>query len=105
MQSSGALVMAPKRGAVGGTTLGPVEGQRQMAGAVCVQGTRVCRPYLHSGLKLPSVWGLFSFKTIISWSSRRKASRLVWCRKVLRSLAFSGLRSALYLDLISRNGS
>ena len=77
---------------------------------VCLARQRVyacvlASPYLHSGLKLSAILGFFSFKIIISWSSRRKASRPIWFRKVLSSLAFSGLRSALYLGMISPNGS
>lgn len=72
---------------------------------------RVCparqagQSYLQLGLKSPWVRRFFSFKIIISWSSRRKASRLIWFRNLLRSLVFSGLRSALYLAFISPNGS
>ena len=77
-----------------------------MAGCcMCDSLGRLASPYLHSGLKLSAILGFFSFKIIISWSSRRKASRPIWFRKVLSSLAFSGLRSALYLGMISPNGS
>ena len=62
-------------------------------------------PYLHLGLKFSVALGFFSFRIIMSWRSRRKASRPIWFRKVLSSLAFSGLRSALYLESISPNGS
>ena len=72
---------------------------------MCASLGRLASPYLHSGLKLSAILGFFSFKIIISWSSRRKASRPIWFRKVLSSLAFSGLRSALYLESISPNGS
>lgn len=75
--------------------VGPSEGA-QLAG---------CRSYLQLGLKSSWVWGFFSFKVIISWSSRRKGSRLTWFRNVRRSFACFGLRPALYLALISRNGS
>lgn len=77
---------------------------------VCLARQRVyacvlASPYLHSGLKFSVVLGFFSFRIIISWRSRRKASRPIWFRKVLSSLAFSGLRSTLYLESISPNGS
>lgn len=81
---------------------------RQIIGATAAPrqpGPPARGPYLHLGLKSSLVWGFFSFKTIISWSSRRKVSKLLWFRKVLSSLAFSGLSSTLYLASISPKGS
>lgn len=80
----------------------PQERGRDLRGA---PGPPACTSYLQVGLKSSWVFGLLSFKAIISWSSSRKVSTLLWFRKVPRSVACLGLSGTLYLAPIAPNGS